>query len=139
MNEKNKFVFFWQNRKQDKVNQIWVLLDSWSTIDVFVNADLLKNIKRSDEPIRIHSQAGMSELNEIRDFGPINNVWLDRNGIANILSLSKMLEQGYKVKFNSKKCNHFTVDPGNGKLIIIDLSPEGYIIIRSWMTSLHLH
>ena len=41
MNEKNRFVLFQQNRKRDKVNQIWVLLGSQSTIEVFVNADLL--------------------------------------------------------------------------------------------------
>ena len=101
MNEKNEFVSFQKNQKWDKVNQMWVLLDSQSTIDVFVNADLLKNIKRSDKSIRIHSKAGMSVVNEIGDVGPIKNVWLDRNGIANILSLRQW------------QTNHF------------DLSPEG--------------
>ena len=104
---------------------MWVLLDSQSTIDVFVNADLLKNIQRFDKSIRIHSQAGMSVVNEIGDYGPIKNVWLDRNRIANILSLSKMLEWGYKMKLDSLKGNHFRVGPGNSKLIIFDLSPKG--------------
>ena len=93
-NEKNEFVFFQKNRMQDKLNEMLVLLDSQSTIDVIVNADLLKNVQRSDKSIRIHSQAGMSVVNEIGDFGSIKNVWLDRNSIAKILSLSKMLEQG---------------------------------------------
>ena len=79
----------------------------------------------SDKPIRILSQAVMSVINEIGDFGPIKNVWQDRNGIANILSPSKMLEQGYRVKFDSMEGNHFMVDQGNGKLIVLDLSPEG--------------
>ena len=92
VNEKDEFVFFEKNKKQNKVKQMWILLDSQSTIDVFVNDDFLKSIQVSDKPIRIHSQAGMSVVNEIGDFGPTKNVWLDRNGIANILSLSKLLE-----------------------------------------------
>ena len=71
---------------------MWVLLDSQSTIDVFVNADLVKNIQRSDKPIRIHSQVGMPVGDEIGDFGPIKNVWLDRNELANIISISNMLD-----------------------------------------------
>ena len=40
VNEKNEFVFFQQKKKQNKVNQMWILMESQSTIDVFVNADL---------------------------------------------------------------------------------------------------
>ena len=36
-----------------------------------------------------------------------------------------MLDQAYRVKLDSMKGNHFMADPGNGKLIIFDLSPEG--------------
>ena len=125
MREKNEFVFFQQSRKWGKVNQMWVLFDSQSTIDVFLNTDLLKNNQKSDRPIRIHSQVGMLVVNEIGDFGPIKYVWLDRNGITNILSLPKMLDWEYKVKFDSMKGNHFMVDPGNGKLIMFDLSSVG--------------
>ena len=63
----------------------------------------------------IHSQTGMSVVNKIGDFGPIKSVWLVINGIATILSLSNMLEQGYRVKFDSMKGNNFMVDPSNGK------------------------
>ena len=69
----------------------------------------------SDKSIKIHSLDGMSVVNEIGDFSPIKNVLLDRNKIANILSLSKMLEQGYKVKFDSMKVKDFMVDPGKGR------------------------
>ena len=58
----------------------------------------------SDKSIKIHSLVGMSVVNKIGDFAPIKNVWLDRNGIANIL-----------LKFDSIKVNDFMIDPGKGR------------------------
>ena len=78
----------------------WILLDNQSTVDVFTNRRLLKNIRRSKKDTFIHCTAGVAKTNLIRDLPGYGTVWYHPNRIANILSLSKVKEK-YRVTFDS--------------------------------------
>ena len=69
----------------------WILLDNQSTMDVFTNQRLLKNIRRSKKR-HVHSLYRWcgQKTNLIRDLPGYGTVWYHPNGIANILSLSKV-------------------------------------------------
>ena len=45
----------------------WILLDNQSTVDVFTNQRLLKNIRRSKKDMFIHCTAGVARTNLIGD------------------------------------------------------------------------
>ena len=70
-----------------EILRTWVLLDSQSTVDIFCNPDLLQNIQKTPEGMRIHCNAGSRLTNLIGDLPGYETVWYDPNAIANILSL----------------------------------------------------
>jgi hypothetical protein len=66
----------------------WVLLDSESTVSVFNNATLLRNIRLSPTSVTVHTNGGTqmsSYIGDIPNFGP---VWYNPQSLANILSLA---------------------------------------------------
>jgi hypothetical protein len=72
----------------------WILLDNQSTVDVFHNKKLLKNIRESDTTMEIHFNAGVTTTNLFGDLTGYGTVWYHPNSIANILSLSRVREHG---------------------------------------------
>jgi len=46
-----------------RINNNYVLFDSQSTVDVFMNNNLPKNIRDAKKPISLHFNAGMSTMN----------------------------------------------------------------------------
>jgi Reverse transcriptase (RNA-dependent DNA polymerase)/Zinc knuckle len=72
----------------DPIPNTWVLLDSESTISVFNNAALLRNIRLSSTSVTVHTNGGTqvsSYVGDIPNFGP---VWFNPLSLANILSLA---------------------------------------------------
>jgi hypothetical protein len=97
----------------ESVPQSWILLDSQSTCKVFKNRNLLTNVCRAPHPVVIHSQGGSTKVTHWGTFGSVKNVWLDENGIANILSLAKM-----------NKSSRIVYDSENGNTFIVYVSDE---------------
>jgi hypothetical protein len=62
----------------------------------------------------IHCNAGIISTQLIGDLHGHGTVWYNPKGIANILSLASVKEQGYRVKFNSSQGNAFHVHKPNG-------------------------
>ena len=91
----------------------WVLLDSQSTIDVFVNHRLLKNIRRIDQYMYIHCTTGVTRTNLVGELPGYGTVWFHPDGIANILSLSRVRTK-YRITFDSDKNNEFIVHKPDG-------------------------
>ena len=83
------------------IPKTWVLLDNCSTVNVFSNPNLLSNIRPTRKKMRIHCQAGTTETNLVGDFeGYPEPVWYTPDGIANVLSLSKV-KAHYRVRYDS--------------------------------------
>ena len=56
------------SQHKEKINTKWMLLDSQSTIDVFCNPKLLKNIRRVGKSVKIHCNIGVGSTNMIGNF-----------------------------------------------------------------------
>jgi hypothetical protein len=88
-------------RRHSKIPETWILLDNQSTVDVFQNANLLKNIREHTSCMNIHCNAGTTTTKLVGDLPGYGTVWFNPKGIANILSLSHVIEKGYSVLFSS--------------------------------------
>ena len=113
------------------VSRNWVLLDNQSTVDVFQNKDLLTNVRDSGRVLRIHCNAGIASTTLVGDLPGYGEVWLYENGIANILSLSRVKEK-YHITYDSHGGNKFIVHLGNGLTRIFTQSKAGlyYYVAR---------
>ena len=90
----------------------WILLDSQSTIDVFSNRKLLRDIHAIDTTMHIKCNAGSKSTNLRGYLSGYGWVWFFPSGIANILSLSRVKEK-YRVTFDSATDNCFHVHKEN--------------------------
>ena len=111
----------------------WILLDNHSTVDVFTNRRLLKNICRAKKNMFIHCTAGVAKTNLVGDLLVYGTVWYHPDGIANILSLSKVKEK-YRVTFDSDIYNQFIVHHPDGTQRIFQQSSRGMYFLDTSLT-----
>jgi hypothetical protein len=81
------------NQSTAHVPKDWILLDNQSTVDVFNNDKLLRNIRKSDTSMDIHCNAGVTSTDMVGDLPGYGKVWYHPNGIANILSLARVKDK----------------------------------------------
>jgi hypothetical protein len=96
-----------QGEKRSGLSNIpdcWVLLDSQSTVDVFSNGALLRNIRDVGKRMYIQCTAGITSTNMMGDLDGYGPVWYHPDGIANILSLSRV-RQSFRITFDSEDDN----------------------------------
>ena len=78
-----------------------ILLDSQSTICVFCNKNLLKNIQNATKPLRLRSNGGTMMLKQHATIENYDHmVWYSPSAITNILSLTNVKKQ-YRVTYDS--------------------------------------
>ena len=102
--------------RSNNLPETWILLDNQSTIDVFANRKLLKNIRKIETSMHIHCTAGVTRTNTIGDLPGYGTVWYHPSGIANILSLARVRKAGYDVTYSSKDGNVFKVTKKDGTI-----------------------
>ena len=90
----------------DPINKNWLLLDNQSTVHVICNPSMLTNIHRINRSMHIHCNAGVTSTNLVGQLESIGPVWFHPEGIANIISLSK-IKRSYRVTFDSDDDNVF--------------------------------
>ena len=106
-----------QHLKGNKTHMWWVLLDNQSTVDVFMNAKLLNNIRKAEGDMVIHSHGSSRKTDMIGDLpGYPHPVWYDANGIANILSLYN-IQKLHRVTYDSAASGSFVVHVGDREVV----------------------
>ncbi len=68
-----------------------VYVDSCSTFHQLANANLVQDIKTTKDGLTGHCNAGTTNTNKTGKFGSLD-IWVNTEGIANILSLDKLEE-----------------------------------------------
>ena len=87
------------------VPQLLLALDSGATIHFFSNQELLQTIKKSNKLMTIHcggstfDQAMIGRLRDKLKHLPLpkGEVCIAKDGIANLLSMRKLVKKGYRV------------------------------------------
>jgi hypothetical protein len=72
------------------IRRNWVLLNSQSTISVFNNPKMVKNIRQSPQAVCSRTNGGQQTSTQIADFRNLGAVWYNAASIANILYLSEV-------------------------------------------------
>lgn len=67
------------------IDPSWILLDSQSTVSVFNNRNMLKNVRPSPHVLRAVTNGGFQDSNMIGEFPNLGDVWFNQESIANIL------------------------------------------------------
>ena len=113
-----------------------ITLDNGSTCNIFCNEELVDNVRQSDHPLRLNTNAGSLTCNEVADLpmpgvGTTEDalVWLERSAITNILSFAKLIDAGYWITFDSKKGDAFLIHTLDG-VIKFERTPEGLYNFR---------
>ena len=105
------------------IPKTWILLDSQSTVDIFCNQQLFKNIRKAADGMRIHCNAGSRLTNYVGDLPGYGTIWYDPMGIANILSLHRVRDQ-YHISVDSAY-QQFVVMKPCGKEFVFKESEGG--------------
>ena len=103
------------NTSSNVIPDTWILLDSQSTIDVFCNEKLLSRIHATDTIMNIKCNAGVKRTNLRGHLSGYGWVCFFPDGIANILSMSRVKEK-FRVTYNSATDNLFHVHK-EGKIL----------------------
>jgi len=89
-----------------RIPNSWILLDSQSTVDMFMNKKLLKNIQ--DAKRLLHCNAIVAIVNKLTDLPGYGTVWFYKDGIASILLLNNVKKK-YRVTYDSTAYDCFEV------------------------------
>jgi len=91
-----------------KINKMWILLDSQSTVDFFCNKELITNIRIVSQRLVIHCNTGRAKMNLMGDLPGYGPVWYYKDGMANIPSMY-LVSELFHVQYDNRTSNDFVV------------------------------
>jgi hypothetical protein len=100
-----------------------ILLDNGSTLSLFGNPNMVKNIRESKTTLELGTNAGTKTMKQIADVPGFGTVWYDKAAIAKIFGLSD-LKKKHRITFDSEKEDAFIVHTNGGNMKF-KCNPEG--------------
>lgn len=79
----------------------FILLDSQGSDHLFCNEWLIDGVKRNRIGLKTHSNGGSLHYCRQGSFKGLEKVWINENGIANILSLGRLSELGLRITLDT--------------------------------------
>jgi hypothetical protein len=123
--------FLFQQSCVEKLDK-WILLDNQSTVNVFCNPDLVRNIRNATTSLQLRCNAGTVHVNQVADLpGYPEPVWYHKDGIANILSLARV-SKFFPVTFNNKE--GFVIHKPEGRKHVFKESDRGLFYLDTTNT-----
>lgn len=118
------FSFSQSIHSSGSVDPKWILLDTCSTVDIFCNPDLLRDIHPVSETMTIHYNAGARRTNCMGDLPGYGPVWFHPECIANILSFSRVSHR-FDIVYDSLSNDCFKVFKPDGSVRRFTKSASG--------------
>ena len=115
------------------IDPSWLLIDSQSTMSVFNNKTMLRNVRQSPHVIRALTNGGHQDSNMIGDYpnlGKVCTVWYNPASIANILSLADV-RKICTVTMDSSRSPSIHVHRHDGTIMSFDEHPSGLYVYNS--------
>ena len=81
---------------------------------------LLENIKEADRGLIGHSNCGSTTMTKVGDLGNIKEMWLNKNGIANIVPL-ELISKIWRITYDSHggmNRGHFVIHTDHGNIVV---------------------
>jgi hypothetical protein len=101
-------MFKQSNRSKLDLRKV-ILLDSQSTIDLFCNPDMVRDIRPAESSMKLQSNGGVMTLTHKATLpGYHTDVWYSKDAICNILGLCNVKKQ-YRISYDSNDGGYFTV------------------------------
>ena len=120
----NNIQYVFAQRVTVPIPQSWLVLDSAATDTVFSNPELLSDIRMVPIPLNVIGTTGSRQTNLIGDYPGLGTIWLDRHGIANIVSLHQV-KQHHHITYDSVTSNQFVMTDTNGNTMRFSESDKG--------------
>ena len=104
----------------------WIVLDTGSTFHMFTNRSLLQDIKSMRRGMTYMTNVGQRRINKCGSHRSLIDVWLDDDASTNIVSYSKLVDQGYRIISDTDQGDAFFVfPPERGDCVVFSHYPEG--------------
>jgi hypothetical protein len=108
------------------INPMWILCDNESTVDVFNNSIMLRNIRKSHNPIRIKEIDGNAiDVEEIGDLLGYGTVYYHPQVTENVLSFHNMAKRFKSVMYDNRQQDAFVVTWDDNTTFTFIPSKEG--------------
>ena len=114
----------WQHVEQAGILDSSILLDSQSTVDVFMKKNLLNNIHDVKKTLSFHCNTGVTTLSKMGYLPGYGTVCFYEYGIANILSLNNVKKK-YHMTYVGTACDCFEVHKVDGTKCVFKPSKNG--------------
>jgi len=109
-----------------EINPMWILCDNESTVDIFINRQMVTNIHTTNNPIRLKGIEGNTILVEEKgDLLGYGTVYFNENVTANVLSFYNMAKKFKSLKYDNMKKDVFVVTRDDGSTLEFIPSSEG--------------
>lgn len=102
-------------------------LDSMSSVDIFGNKELLRNIRTVDNTMTVICNAGVITVNQMGCFDGYGEVWYHPQAIANILSLNNV-QRCFRVRYDSQEGDCFVVMRTDGSTRVFRPTDKGLYV-----------
>ena len=86
-------IFHHTKNETGSLNPYWALLTNHSMVHMFRKHALLENTKGADKPIDVYSIGGATHCDTSGTINNIGDVYLNENGLANILYYAKVKDR----------------------------------------------
>ena len=101
------------------------LLDAGSMFNLFKDESRVINIRPAARPLQMITNAGTKTLDTIADVPGHGTVWFNKEGIANLFSLSS-LTKTHRITYDSDNGDAFiATHRQTGKIVIFSRTPDG--------------